>query len=281
MPWTDSTKQRLRDSPALFGEYIKLLNPLKTLHRIYFGFDGKSDSCARYLETWKEQLPDYEIRHWNAENLPMDLNPYVRDLYTKRDHAFLTDYFRWWVLREHGGVYLDADVEIIDGPNLDHLIDELQNSSTVDAIIGIDNKSSGWYTAHSMASKPNSDITKFMCNVYEEMGPLRAWRKKAFYLWAPQLTALYFFEHDHHVDGMGTSPNLDYPIVAARVKIYPQDYFSPIVPETQANGDLFTINGYTERTVICHHFACSWHDSKSLYQSASGRVFSQWQRVST
>lgn len=267
MPWTDSTKQRLRDNPALFHEYVRLLNPLKTIHRIYFGFDGKPDACSAYLETWKTELPDYEIRHWNAENLPMDLNPYVIDLYEKRDHAFLTDYFRWWVLREHGGIYLDADIEIVDGRGLDHLIDELQEASEIDALIGVDNKASGWYTAHSMASKPNSDITKFMCNVYEQMGPIRAWRKKAFYLWAPQLTALYFFENGYHVDGMGTSPRLDYPVVAARVKILPQDYFSPIVPETQANGDLFTINGYTERTVICHHFACSWHDASSPYKT--------------
>ena len=267
MPWSDASKQKLRESPALFHEYIRLLNPLKVLHRIYFGFDGKPDSCAGYLETWKEQLPDYEIRHWNAENLPMDLNPYVKDLYEKRDHAFLTDYFRWWILREYGGIYLDADIEIIDGPSLNSLVEELQEAHQVDAFIGIDNKASGWYTAHSMASKPNSDIAKFMCNVYEQMGPLRSWRKKAFYLWAPQLTALYFFENGHHVDGMGTSPHLDYPIIVSHVKIYPQDYFSPIVPEKQPNGDLFTINGYTERTAICHHFACSWHDAASSYAS--------------
>ena len=276
MPWTDETKKRLRESPALFSEYIRLLNPLKVLHRIYFGFDGKPDSCAGYLDTWKEQLPGYEVRHWNADNLPMDLNDYVRDLYAKRDHAFLTDYFRWWVLREYGGIYLDADVEIIDGAGVDTLIGELQEADGFDAIIGIDNKPGGWYTAHSMASKPGAAITKFMCRVYEEMGPLRAWRKKAFYLWAPQLTALYFFEAGHHIEGMGTSPHLDLPIVVARVKIYPQDYLSPIVPEKQENGDLFIINGYTERTVVCHHFACSWHDAESPYSSrAEGFVRNQ------
>ena len=55
----------------------------------------------------------------------------------------------------------------------------------------------------------------------------------------------------------------------ARVKIYPQDYFSPIVPEKQENGELFVMNGFTQRTVLCHHFACSWHDDASPYSERS------------
>ncbi len=54
---------------------------LKKIHRIYFGFDGKPDLYQEYLETWKKELPDYQIYHWNASNLPMDCCDYVKALF--------------------------------------------------------------------------------------------------------------------------------------------------------------------------------------------------------
>ncbi len=297
MAWDDETKQRLRDKPMLYSEYVDFLQQktvegakrspesiaavianeeldrnvriekarqVKTLHRIYFGFDGKPDAFLGYLDTWKQQLPDYEIKYWDASSLPVDGNDYVRELYQAKDHAFLSDYFRWWVLREHGGVYLDADIEVLNGDIFNMVIDNLLADDSVDAVIGIDEKKGGWYTAHSMAAKKGSPIAKFMCSVYENLGPIRAWRKKAFYLWAPQLTALYFFDQGWNPDGMGTSPNLDHPVVAARVKIYPQEYFAPISP-SNVHGELFHINALTEKSCLCHHFACSWHDIHSMY----------------
>ena len=60
--------------------------------------------------------------------------------------------------REYGGAYLDADVEIVNGAIFRKLIDQLEESPECDAFIGIDEKAGGWYTAHSMASKPGSRI---------------------------------------------------------------------------------------------------------------------------
>lgn len=298
MHWDDATKVRMRESPLLFSEYVELLksgrgrgtegsvsgssssnshvltnsrpkavDSLKTLHRIYFGFDGLPDSCSGYLETWKQQLPGYEIKHWNAENLPMNINEYVRELARAKDHAFLSDYFRWWILREYGGIYLDADVEVVDGAEFNILVEDLEDHPEFEAFIGIDEKGGGWYTAHSMASKKQSDIARFMCKIYENLGPLRGWQKKSFILWAPQLTALYFHDRGHNVGGMGATPQLEMPAVQCGVKIYPQDYFSPLTPLAGNDGGLFTLNGYTERTALCHHFACSWHDATSAYAS--------------
>jgi len=237
---------------------------LKILHRIYFGFDGKPDQFLTYLETWKQQLPDFEIRHWNASNLPMDINPYVRKLYEEKDHAFLTDYFRWHVLREHGGTYLDADVEVVNGAIYRQLIEELETSDRHEAFIGIDERNGGWYTAHSMASKPQSQLARFMCDLYANFGSFAVWRKKGFYFWAPQLVGLYFANMNHHRDGMGTTPRLDSPVVIAGVKIYPQDWFSPLSPSSQ-QGEVFALNGLSANTCLCHHFACSWHAADSPY----------------
>jgi hypothetical protein len=115
-----------------------------------------------------------------------------------------------------------------------------------------------------MASKPNSRLSRFMCDLYENFGSFTAWRKKGFYFWAPQLVALYFTNRGHNPDGMGTSPCLDQPIVVGDVKIYPQDWFAPLAP-TGNSAQPFKLSGLSENNCLCHHFACSWHDANSPY----------------
>lgn len=258
------------DAMTIEGLEIAKLSDLRILHRIYFGFDGKPDQFATYLETWKRELPDFKIMHWNAANLPMDGNDYVRRLYKEKDHAFLTDYFRWWALREYGGVYLDADVEVYDGARFRALVAELENAQDYDAFIGIDKRGDGWYTAHTMASRPQSEVARFMCAIYEGMGDLAVWRKKNFYFWAPQLTASYFASKGHNREGMGTTPRLDAPVDIARVRIYPQEYFAPLSPTGDAQKP-FELDALTSNTALCHHFACSWHDAGSFYAEHSAQ----------
>jgi hypothetical protein len=49
------------------------------------------------------------------------------------------------------------------------------------------------------------------------------------------------------------------------VKVYPQEFFSPIAPLKGDDGSLFSINALSDRNSLCHHFACSWHDDRSSY----------------
>ena len=242
---------------------------IKKLHRIYFGFDGKPDPYRGYLSTWSAQLPDYEIFHWNASNLPLDQCFFSKMMHELKDHAFLSDYFRWWILREHGGIYLDADIEIVRGELFNKLIEDLEASPDIHALIGIDNKAGGWYTGHSMACKKGSQLAQFMCDAYEGLGPISLWRRKIFYFMAPQMTALYFATKGWNVDGMGGSPNLEDPVVRAGVKIYPQEYFSPMTPRIENGIGGFVIDGFTDNTCLCHHFSCSWHDETSPYKRAA------------
>jgi len=242
---------------------------IKKLHRIYFGFDGKPDPYRGYLSTWSEQLPEYEICHWDASNLPVGQCYFSRMMLELKDHAFLSDYFRWWILREHGGIYLDADIEVVNGAIFNNLIEDLESNSIIHSVIGIDNKAGGWYTGHSMACKQGSDLASFMCEVYESLGPVSLWRRKIFYFMAPQLTALYFATNGWNVDGMGSSPNVDSPVIRAGVKIYPQEFFSPMTPHVEDGVGGFIIDSFTNNTCLCHHFSCSWHDESSPYKKTS------------
>ena len=232
------------------------MESLKILHRIYFGFDGKPDPYQEYLKTWEEQLPEYKIMHWNADNLPMDICEYTRELFKEKDHAFLGDYFRWWVLREYGGTYLDADIEIVNGEKFNTLIEELENTTEYHSFIGIESVESG-YTAHSMACKKNSPLTQFMCSIYESMGAIYHFRKKKLLL-APQLTRLYFYDRGF-IENFGVSDST-IPIVIENVMIYSKDWFSPLDYTDEEPILNVTI---LEDVCLCHHFSGSWLGRKS------------------
>lgn len=247
---------------------------MKTIHRIYFNFEKKEDIFAGYLKNWEEKLPDFNIIHWDASNLPMDVNPWVEKLYQKKDHAFLSDYFRWYLLLHHGGVYLDGDVEVVDGDAFRKVIEDLETAKDYEAVIGIDERSGGWYTAHSMAAKPGSQIAQYMCRLYGSLDPFIPLRKKLYFFFAPQLTSLYFASQGHNEDGLGASPNLSEPTVRAGVRILPQDWFSPLAPAPECSRP-FVLNALTPNTTLCHHFACTWHEEGSRYMEHAREIGGQ------
>ena len=228
------------------------MSTLKVLHRIYFGFDGKPDPYQEYLKTWEELLPEYKIMHWNAENLPIDICDYTKKLFKEKDHTFLGDYFRWWVLREYGGVYLDADIEVVNGRKFNILIEELEKTTKYHSFIGIECEIG--YTAHSMACKKDSPLAQFMCSLYENMGSIYHLRKRKELL-APQLTQLYFYDRGF-TENFGV-PDSTIPIIVDSVMIYPQEYFSPLDYINQASVLNMT---NLENTCLCHHFSGSWKD---------------------
>jgi hypothetical protein len=57
-------------------------------------------------------MPDYRFMEWSEDNFDVDVCPYVREAYDARRFAFVSDYARGLALKEHGGVYLDTDVQV-------------------------------------------------------------------------------------------------------------------------------------------------------------------------
>lgn len=230
------------------------MSGIKKIHRIYFGFDGKPDPYDKYLETWCSELPDYEVMHWDSTNLPIDICEYTKALFKEKDGPFLSDYYRWYLLREHGGIYLDADIEVVNGDVFNKLIEELSISTEYDTIIGIENR---WgYTAHSVASRVNANLPKFMCEFYETLGHIYHLRKSK--LIAPQLIQPYFFQNGLSEKRDGVIDLKNQPLVLGDVKIFPQEYFSPLGFSQPPFLEIYTIN-----SCLCHHFGGSWLPSNS------------------
>lgn len=85
----------------------------KIIHYCWFGGNPLPELEQRCIQSWKQLLPDYELKLWNESNFDLNLNQYVRDAYDSKKYAFVTDYVRLFALYNFGGIYMDTDVEVI------------------------------------------------------------------------------------------------------------------------------------------------------------------------
>jgi hypothetical protein len=231
----------------------------KILHRIYFNFDNTHDIFLPYLETWKKELPDFEIMQWDKSNLPLDLNAYTKCMTKTKNHAFLSDYFRCWILNKYGGVYLDADIEILNGALFRKIYEDAQIAPEYDLFMGIESSRNGRLTLHSMGSKEGEphEAMIFLMDLYETVftTPMR-YLINQFPI--TDLISLYFInfeKSENYKDSSnGYFSGRAQPFITKRIKIYPQDYFSPV---TTYNNEMM-ISAFSENTCLCHHFAATW-----------------------
>ncbi|WP_434153865.1 glycosyltransferase family 32 protein [Pseudomonas sp. JZ134] len=84
----------------------------KKLHYCWFGRGKHSLEMKRCLASWRYHMPDYEQVCWSEENFDVTQHPFTAAAYASGRYAFVSDYVRMHVLGEHGGIYLDIDVEV-------------------------------------------------------------------------------------------------------------------------------------------------------------------------
>lgn len=85
----------------------------KIIHYCWFGRGEKTKLIKKCIKSWKKYCPDYQIIEWNEDNFDINCCDYVREAYDSKKWAFVTDYARLKILYEHGGIYLDTDVELV------------------------------------------------------------------------------------------------------------------------------------------------------------------------
>lgn len=85
----------------------------KKIHYCWFGRNPLPESAQKCIASWRKYLPDYEIIEWNESNFDVNSIPYTVQAYQAKKYAFVSDYARFKILYEHGGLYFDTDVEVI------------------------------------------------------------------------------------------------------------------------------------------------------------------------
>lgn len=105
--------------PTSFRISTSTLIP-KTIHYCWFGGNPLPNQYKEWMKSWKKICPDYEIVEWNENNYDVHKNEYISGAYEAKKWAFVSDYARLDIIYEHGGIYLDTDVELVK--NLDELL---------------------------------------------------------------------------------------------------------------------------------------------------------------
>ena len=229
----------------------------RKIHYCWFGRKPLPESALKCIESWKKYLPDYEIVEWNEDNFDVSSVQYIKQAYETGKYAFVSDYARFWVLYNFGGLYFDTDVEVIrpmddiiaEGPFMGC---ELSLSDAVNVAPGL-----------GIGAVPGMEIFRELLKLYEGMSffnPDGTLNKTTVVKITTDL-----LERDGFVpeDKMQRCYGLN---------IYPVEYFCPLHYRTGK----CTITGNT-RTI--HHYAATWHDSKDRLAVLKRRIFSETQII--
>ena len=221
----------------------------RVIHYCWFGGNELTPLAKKCIASWRQFLPDYEIKEWNEDNFDVNIIPYTADAYKAGKYAFVSDYTRFWILYHHGGVYFDTDVEVIKP--LDDILEKgtymgfelLGPSMAVNPGLGL-------------ATEPGMALYKAILDIFETMtfclpdGSLNP------YTMIPMVTDLL---KENGLKGDGTVEHV------AGIDIYPPDWFNPFDDVT---GQLRK----TENTRTIHWFAKSWMPAEPAWKTRTKRL---------
>lgn len=129
----------------------------KIIHYVWVGGNPKPKNIQKCMKTWKKHLSDYKIIEWNESNFDIHENKYVEQAYKAKKWAFVSDYIRAKAIYEHGGIYLDTDVLVLDD------LHELLNDR---AFVGFENKENPFTAV--FGAEPNHPLIKDMLDYYDD-----------------------------------------------------------------------------------------------------------------
>lgn len=85
----------------------------KIIHYCWLSDDPYPELISKCINSWRKHLPDYEIVLWDRNRIDINSNLWLQQAYENRKYAFAADYIRFYALYHYGGIYLDADVEVL------------------------------------------------------------------------------------------------------------------------------------------------------------------------
>jgi hypothetical protein len=224
--------------------YIKFAREVhmipKIIHYCWFGSGPLPLISQKCITSWKRYFPEYEIREWNESNYNVHKIPYIDEAYRAEKYAFVSDYARFDILYNHGGIYFDTDVEVIKP------FDDILSSG---GFMGFE--STGKVIAAGLGIGCNAglgilyQILEFYSTLHF-INPDGTYNLHTVVEYVTNILKTYGLKNENiiqELDGLN---------------IYPSEYFSPLSAIT---GKL-TI---TKNTHSIHHYTATWIPDKEKY----------------
>lgn len=231
---------------------------VKKIHYCWFGGNPLNELAIKCINSWKEMCPDYEIIEWNEKNYDFSKSVYMKEAYENKKWAFVSDYARFDILFNEGGLYFDTDVELIKP--IDDIVDKGN-------FMGFEKCSIQGRGGYSVAVNPGlgigasagCELYKYILDQYKERHFVREDGTFEQYT-IVQLVTDILIER-----GLKNRNEIQ---LIGNIIIYPTDYFCPLDYETGR----FNL---TENSRSVHHYSASWMSKKEIQIHKFGQKMSR------
>ena len=207
----------------------------KIIHYCWFGGNELSDKELYCINSWKKFCPGYEIRRWDEKNFDVNSNRYCKEAYERKKWAFVSDYARFKILYEEGGLYFDTDVEIIK--SIDDVVEK-------GPFFGFERADIDYAVnpGLGMGAERHNNVYKEILQYYDNTTFIREDGKENLTTVVKLVTTVF---QKHGLKSDSEIQNIN------GFCLYPYDYFSPMDYRT---GKIM----FTENTRSIHHYSGSW-----------------------
>lgn len=210
----------------------------KVINYCWFSRKPIPEALKRCMNSWHKFCPDYDFICWNEDNYDIEKVPYMKEAYEKEKYSYVTDYARLDILYNHGGFYLDTDVELIK--NLDEL-------RYLKAFIGTE-KWGSVNTGGLVGAIPFHSVIKKMLD----------FRKGVHFVLSDgtlNMTTCGYYETTPLIQ-LGMRPNNTVQDISG-MTVFSSDFFHPF-------DYMSAETTITENTYSIHYFSGGWLDEESL-----------------
>ena len=224
----------------------------KKIHYCWFGGNPLPDDALKCIQSWKKYFPDFEIVEWNESNFDIHSCQYIEEAYQCKKWAFVSDFARFKILYENGGVYFDTDVEVIK--SFDYILKQGQfmgKEANIDSHDYVVNPGLG------LAAEKGDSFCKSVIDYYKRLH-FDNDNVVTICEHVTNLLKLHGYKGDNSIEKI------------CGFNLYPQEFFCP---KNYYTNEL----SITPSTHSIHHYSNSWSSTKNnkfhIFETSLMKIF--------
>lgn len=224
----------------------------KVIHYFWFSGEKMPRKLQNCLDSWQLHLPDYTIKKWDLSSFEPGTE-FEKRAISEKKWAFLSDFLRFKVLHDEGGIYMDTDMLLLKSiPESTLQLDSFwssTNDNNVDPFI--------------IGASPKNEIINSCLQEYLNMD-----MDFIDYPVVPYVIAPIFKKIGYDFNGEN---NFDY----SNNRVFSHDVFCPLPYKSSDTRD---IQSFLKPTSIgVHLWNTAWNDPFTFFWQ--GRIKSGWKSV--